>query len=144
MTQRVTTNNDNCRAAASRSFNNLRLFSKERGMQYTLTGFTHDMGFRVFAFECVGDDRTRTEYRVRADLALTRKYGIRIQELPLLCRRLLERREGSDPQRTYTYAESDMCLRADASAIEAATQKKRTPRRPPSANVGTAWRGPQL
>ena len=60
-------------------------------MQYILTGFTHDMGFRVFAFEGVGEDRVRTEYRVKADLALIRRYGIRVQELPLLCRAVLER-----------------------------------------------------
>ena len=33
-------------------------------MQYILTGFTHDVGFRVFAFECIGEDRVRTPYSV--------------------------------------------------------------------------------
>ncbi len=61
-------------------------------MQFVLVGFTHDMGFRVFAFECMGEDRTWTKCSVRADLALTRRYGIPVQELPLLCRSVLDRR----------------------------------------------------
>ena len=113
-------------------------------MQYIITGFTHDMGFRVFAFEGVGEDRVRTQYRVKADLALIRKYGIRMQELPLLCRRILEGRDAGDVQHTFTYAEADMCLRADACAAQAAAQKKKTPRRPLSENMGAAWRSPQV
>jgi hypothetical protein len=112
-------------------------------MQYILTGFTHDAGSRVFAFESIGEDRIRTAYSVRADLALAGKYGIRVQELPLLCRNILEQRDGTDVQRTFTYTEAAMCLRASARAAEAAEQKKKTPRRPPSENVGTAWRGPR-
>jgi hypothetical protein len=54
-------------------------------MQFTLTGFTQDAGCRVFAYEGVGDDRVRIRFTVRADLALSRKYGIRLQELPLMC-----------------------------------------------------------
>ena len=42
-------------------------------MQFILTGFTQDMGFRVFAFERLADDRTRTKCSVRADLALIRR-----------------------------------------------------------------------
>jgi hypothetical protein len=114
-------------------------------MDYILTGFTHDVGFRVFAFEGIAEDRVRTAYSVRADLALIRKYGIRVQELPLLCRKVLERREGQDPQRTFTYTEAEMRLRADACAAEAASQKRKAPRKPPpTQHVGTAWRGPQL
>jgi hypothetical protein len=112
-------------------------------LQYILTGFTHDLRFRVFAFTCVGDDRVRTDYKVKVDLGLLPKYGIRIQELPLLCREVLERRSGSDEQRTFTYSEADMRLAADISASRAAAlaQKKKVPRRPPSENVGAAWRG---
>ena len=61
-------------------------------MQFVLTGFTQDLGFRVFAFEGIGADRIRTKFTVKAELALIRNYGIRIQELPLLCRGLLDRR----------------------------------------------------
>jgi hypothetical protein len=113
-------------------------------MQYVLTGFTHDMGFRVFAFEGVGEDRSRTEFTVRADLSLSRRYGIRVQELPLLCRGILDRRSGAEEQRTLTYTEADMRLTADASAVRAAAaQKKKAPHRPVTENVGAAWRGQQ-
>jgi hypothetical protein len=83
---------------------------------YTLTGFTHDLGFRVFAFEGIGEDRVRSEYRVRADLALTRRYGIRLQELPLLCRNVLERHDPSDQNHTLTYSEAEMSLYASVCA----------------------------
>jgi len=116
-------------------------------MQFILTGFTHDVGFRVFAFEGVGEDRSRTEFRVRADLALIRRYGIRVQDLPLLCRTLLEHRdeEQSDAaaeKHSFTYTEDDMRLyEKDSTATRnAAAAKRKPPRRPPSENTGNAWR----
>ena len=113
-------------------------------MRYILTGFSQDMGFRVFAFERVGEDGIRTEHAVRADLALIRRYDIRMQELPLLCRSLLERREDTAETRTVTFTEEEMCLHAkDCSAARAAAaQKRKPPRRPPSENLGAAWRVP--
>lgn len=113
-------------------------------MQYILTGFTHNKGFRVFAFEGIGEDRIRTEYKVSADLALIHRYGILIQELPLLCRSILERPHEDEKQRTFTYTESDMRRNAEIWAIRADEQKKKAPRKPPSQNVGVAWRGPQV
>jgi len=98
-------------------------------MQYTLTGFTHNLGFRVFAFEGVGQDRVRTNYIVSADLSLIRKYGIRMQELPLLCRGVLDQHDASDTQRTFTYTEADMSLRAASCAADAAAQKRKPPRK---------------
>ena len=62
-------------------------------MQFILTGFTQDKEFRVFAFEGIAADRVRTPFTVRADLSLSRTYGIRLQELPLMCRAILEHRE---------------------------------------------------
>ena len=113
-------------------------------MQYILTGFSHDMGFRVFAFECVGEDRVRRKYTVKADLTLTRRYHIPVQELPLLCRGILERRSENENQRIYTYSEADMCLYADgcANRAAAAAEKKKPARRPHNENIGAAWRGP--
>ena len=103
---------------------------KKACMQYILTGFTHEIGIRVFAFEGIDDDRLRTRYRVKADLVLARRYGILIQELPALCRSMLEHRPDMD-QRTFTYAESDMRLHADAvTARHAAAVKAKPPRRP--------------
>jgi len=112
-------------------------------MQFMLTGFTQDMAFRVFAFERMGSDRVRTKMVVRADLALIRRYGIQVQELPLLCRNLLERSENGAETRTLTFSENDMCLHAKdrATAKEAAASRRKPPRRTPSENVGAAWRG---
>ena len=113
-------------------------------MSFILTGFTQDMGFRVFAFERVDADRIRTAFTVRADLALTRRYAIQMQELPLMCRGLLERREASDETRTITLTEADMVLHArDCAAIREAAALKRKSRKPVGANLGAAWRGPQ-
>ena len=60
-------------------------------MQFTLKGFTQEMGSRVYAFERVQQGRIRTTYTVKADLSLIRNSDIRMQELPLLCCKFLER-----------------------------------------------------
>lgn len=111
-------------------------------MQFVLTGFTHDLGTRVFAFERVGEDRIRTLCTVRADLAVARRYGIRIQELPLLCRGLLDRCEEVG-ESSLTFTEDQMRTSANerAAAREAAVKKRKTPHRPSGENLGAAWRG---
>ena len=113
-------------------------------MQFILTGFTEELGFRVFAFERMGEDRIRTRCTVKADLALTRRYGIRLQELPLMCRGILERGEDSDqtPAMTLTEEEMRTCANERAAAKEGAANKRK-PRRPSGENGGAAWRGPQ-
>ena len=112
-------------------------------MQFMLTGFTQDLAFRVFAFERMGLDRVRTKVAVRADLAMVRRYGIPVQELPLLCRALLERNESGGEPHNLTFTEEDMSLHAKgcAAARAAAAQKRKPPRRTPSENLGAAWRG---
>jgi hypothetical protein len=111
-------------------------------MQFILTGFTQDLAFRVFAFERMGLDRIRTKCVVRADLALVRRYGIQVQELPLLCRNLLEK-DDSPEAHTLTFTEDDMCLYAKdrTAARELAASKRKPPRKPPGENLGAAWRG---
>lgn len=113
-------------------------------MQFVLKGFSEVMGCRIFAFEGVDVDRSRTEYTVKTDLALSRKYGIRLQELPLLCRSLLERLEAGEAKRAFTYTERDMgeFANIEAARVEAA-RKRKPPRRPANANqLGASWRGP--
>jgi hypothetical protein len=113
-------------------------------MQFILTGFTQDMGFRVFAFDGVKEDRTRTQYTVRADLGLIRRYGIRVQELPLLCRSLLDRCGEGEERRALTFTEDEMRLREKDCALARETAAMRKPpRRPSGANIGAAWRTPQ-
>jgi hypothetical protein len=112
-------------------------------MRFILAGFTQDLGSRVFTFARVGDDAARSDYTVRADLSLIRRYDIRVQELPLLCRSLLERREPADETRSVTFTEEEMCLYAkeSAAARSAAAAKRKPSRRPPTENAGAAWRG---
>jgi len=108
-------------------------------MQFVLTGFTQDTEFRVFEFEGVKADRTRAQYTVRADLGLVRKYGIRVQELPLLCRVLLDKCGENEEQRALIFSEDDMQLRAKdcAQAREIAAMRK-TPRRSSGSNFAAA------
>ena len=124
-------------------------------MQFILTGFTQDIGFRVFAFEGVAVGQIRTVFTVRADLALSRRYGIAMQELPLLCRSLLDRQDESAESDTsdapslnkhaLTFSEEEMRACADKRSADRALAalKRKTPRRPVVENAGAAWRGPQ-
>jgi hypothetical protein len=120
-------------------------------MQFILTGFTQDTGYRVFAFEGVVVGQIRTVFTVRADLALSRRYGIAMQELPLLCRSLLDRQEDEKGQEdslakhALTFSEEEMRAWADKRAADRALAalKKKAPRRPVVENAGAAWRGPQ-
>jgi hypothetical protein len=119
---------------------------KSAKMQFILTGFTQDLGCRVFAFEGVAVDRIRTAFTVRADMALIRRYGIQIQELPLLCRSLLERRDETSDTLAFTFTEEEMrtWATARAAAKDEAAHRRKPPRRTPSENLGAAWRAPQL
>jgi hypothetical protein len=114
-------------------------------LQFILTGFTQELGFRVFAFERMGEDRVRTRCTVKADLVLVRRYGIRLQELPLMCRGLLERGDEATATPALIFSEDQMRLCADerAAAKAGAANKRKPPRRPVVENPGAAWRGPQ-
>lgn len=110
---------------------------------FVLTGFNQVQEFRVFTFEGVASDWTRMAFTVRTNLALTRLYGIRLQELPLLCRAVLEERYEAEKRQTYTYTEEDMRLFASAAAARAeAIKQKRPPRPPATPSAGAAWRVP--
>jgi hypothetical protein len=127
------------RAAKERKEN----FMENPKMQFILKGFSQVMGFRVFAFEGIAADWTRTPFTVRTDLALTRRYGIRLQELPLLCRAVLERCHEGEQKREFAYTEEDMRLYADcAAAREEAARHRKPPRRPATDHVEAAWRVP--
>jgi hypothetical protein len=112
-------------------------------LRFILLGFGHDMGFRVFEFEGIAADRTRTAFTVSTDMALARRYGIPLQELPLLCRAILERRDGAD-KRAFIYTEEEMRVHADdlAAIRRAAALKRRSYHKPPTSSPGAAWRVP--
>lgn len=109
-------------------------------MRFIFTGFTPGMVFRVFAFQRLAADYTRTEFTVKADLSLVRKHGIHLQELPLLCRALLEDHKGLMSGDDLIFTEADMCRHQSACAAvkEAAALKKW--RKPSNANAGGGWR----
>lgn len=94
-------------------------------MRFILTGFTQNTGFRVFTFEGIAADQTRTRFVVDTDLALTRRYGIRLQELPLLCRELLERCDEGEQARAFTFTEAEMVAHASSCAAEQEVRQRR-------------------
>jgi hypothetical protein len=117
-------------------------------MQFVLSGFTQEMEYRVFAFEGVVTGQLRVQFTVRADLALSRRYGIRLQDLPLLCRGVLEHRTleaqtGHEQQQAWTFTEDAMRTHQSnsAAARDLAAQNRKAPRRPIRPD-GAAWRSP--
>ena len=114
-------------------------------MEFTMTGFSEEAGVRRYNFRGTSVNRTYQEFAVHTDVALARKYGIGLQELPLLCRRLLEK----DPERLdvhiIVFSEELMREHSDqVAAAERATQERRKAhRRPNPARLGEHWRGQQ-
>jgi len=113
--------------------------------QFLLTGFTQAAGIRIYTFEGRVDTK-RTDYTVQVDLGLIRGYGIQIQDLPLLCRELLQQRDQPDEMSAVVFTEQGMRSHADriASAREEAALRKKQPRHlpPPEAETDNGWRPP--
>jgi hypothetical protein len=76
---------------------------------------------------------------VRADVTLARKHEIRLQELPLLCRQLLESIREGGLVGAVTLTEDHM-IAIKAAARSAAEKKPHKAPRRPSPAVGQAWR----
>lgn len=116
-------------------------------MEIQFTGFTHNGELREFAFERIADDRSKTRIKVIADLALSRKYRITVQELPLLCRRLLEGVPNGAGTHTLTFTERDMqtvmTQRQASQRKNVHRQAQRRPR-PVSTAFGTPFGGPLM
>jgi hypothetical protein len=115
-------------------------------MEFVFTGFQQVDGVRHYGFQGVAADRSRVQFTVGTDVTLLRKYAIALQDVPLLCRRFLEEQDESGRKRAVMFTEQDMRRYADtqASAREAAAQRRRPHRAPVSNKVGQAWRGPQV
>jgi len=128
--------------------------------QFVSTGFTQETGSRVFAYEVISADHARTKFTVRADLALSRRFGIQLQELPLMCMGILERRvmenntlttEEEPGNRALTFTEDAMRRYWDefTAARTASALKRSGPRRQPktttSVFTGTSsWNGARV
>jgi len=99
-------------------------------VEFVLAGFSHDQNIRTYAFTAIAADRTHRMITVGADLDLIRKHRIPLQELPLLCRRLLEQSMETLTALTggaLMFTEQDMIGYADnrTAAADAAAQKRR-------------------
>lgn len=109
-------------------------------MKFILSGFKEGDGLRRFAFECTGAVKgSRTVVFVGADVSLARKHGIRLQELPLICLRLLETLDDERVAGPITLTE-DRMIAIQAEALDAAEKRSHRTHRRPSAVVGQAWR----
>ena len=107
--------------------------------QFFLTGFTQAAGIRIYAFQG-RVDASRTDYTVEVDLALIPGYGIRIQDLPLLCRELLQQQAQPDEITAVVFTEQRM--RSHAEKLAAArheAEHKKQPRHFASADAETGW-----
>lgn len=106
--------------------------------QFLLTGFTQAAGIRIYAFEGRIEAR-RIDYTVAVDLALIPGYGIRIQDLPLLCRELLQQRAQPDEISSVVFTEQTMRSHAEKLAVarEEAEHRKKQARHSASADAGT-------
>ena len=101
-------------------------------MVYVFTGFRQLQDVREFAFDCVADDRSRTQVTVGANLSLARKHFILMQDLPLLCRRLLETSETEGDGGRLTFTEANML--AVETAIRTAKADRKLGRKPFASN----------
>ena len=111
-------------------------------MEFILVGFNENAGVRQFAFDCIHADRSRQKVTVRADVTLARKYQIRLQELPLLCRRLLESIPEGGLKTAITFTEDHMVAIQTAARSVPDKKPHKAPR--PSPLTGQAWRNLQL
>lgn len=109
--------------------------------QFLLTGFTQAAGIRIYAFKGRIDAK-RIDYTVEVDLALIPGFGIRIQDLPLLCRELLQQRSQPDETSSVVFTEQRMRSHVEKLAVarEEAEHRKRQPRHLASADAETGWR----
>jgi len=118
-----------------------RRADKNGKTQFMLAGFTQSAGIRTYAFEGIGDSG-RSDYTVEVNLSLIPGYGIRIQDLPLLCRELLQQRLEPDEGAACIFTEQQMRSHAQklTSAREEAALKRKPPRHLAVPNPGAAWR----
>jgi len=101
-------------------------------MEYLLTGYRQATSIRVFTFDGVAADRSRTEFTVSVDTGLIGRYAIGLQELPLLCRQLLELRATARGSQSFTFAESDMArLAAERAEAHRVIQQRKSNRKFP-------------
>lgn len=113
-------------------------------MEFLMTGYKQQGGVRRYTFKGTTPETTSLEFAVETEIALLPRYGIGIQELPLMCRRLLEKDGPRDAGTVLVFTEELMREHAEhiASVRRAALDKRKPHRRPPAHRLGQHWRGP--
>jgi hypothetical protein len=95
-------------------------------MSFILLGFSQEDNVRHFAFQRIAADGTRTGFTVHADLLLARKFNIKLQDLPLMCRQMLDSQPGPAEPAKLTFTADDMRIHLEsATAASAANAAKR-------------------
>lgn len=94
-------------------------------MQYLLMAFRQHDNVREYSFKGTGPDMTPVDFIVDVDLALVRRHRIPMQDMPLLCRRLLEEKSVSEPELRITFPEERMQDLARRAEAEKASQESR-------------------
>ena len=109
-------------------------------MHFVFTGFRQNDSVRQYVFQSVTPPHE--ELTVGADLNLVRKHNIPLQELPLLCRRLLEATDEPQKSPGLVFTEQDMLGYVEKrSRIAQETESKRRKFRvAASPRIGEAWR----
>lgn len=77
-------------------------------MTFTLQGFSHRNGVRIFQFLRIDSAFLRTRFTVDVDLQSLAEFHIPMQEAPLLCLQLLENRPEDDTARRLALTKEDM------------------------------------
>ncbi len=113
-------------------------------MKLAYMGFRHETnGVRLYSFEEVVSHEIRKAFLVTADIALLTKHHVRIQEVPMMCLRLLESSAEAEPQlEVLVLTEADMIAHVKAAEDEkAASKKRKRPFKPANpVALGMAWR----
>ena len=109
-------------------------------MNFVFTGFHQNDSVRQYVFQSV--TRPNEKFTVGADLNLVRKHKIPLQELPLLCRRLLEAKDEPRDSPGLVFTEQDMLgyVEKRARVAHDAELKRRRFRVAASPRIGEAWR----
>lgn len=106
-------------------------------MEFALTGFSAETAFRVFRFDGIKGNVRQAGFSVKTDLSLVRKYAIALQDLPVLCRKLLENL--GEENHTLTFTEDQMREHAKTRETERELARSRKSlRRMPRPVVATA------
>ena len=113
---------------------------KEQLWHFVLTEIRTFDNVRRYYFDVVAEDRSRRQVTVGADLDLIRRFRMPLQELPLLCRRLLEVHAEIE---TTMFTESDMQHCASDRTAEAKPCCRSVRRVVPRFLIASdrAWRG---